>query len=104
MPEIEAFAASELAPDEIRQVEIAGRDPIAVYNLDGEFFATDDTCTHGEASLAEGDIDGGEVVCPFHMGSFDIRTGEACMAPCAKPLKVYPVRVEAGSVYVQVDE
>ncbi len=104
MPEVEALNASELAPGEIRQVEIDGHAPIAVYNLDGEFFATDDTCTHGEASLAEGDIEGDEVICPFHMGAFDIRTGEASVAPCAKPLRTYPVRVEDGTLFVEIGE
>jgi p-cumate 2,3-dioxygenase ferredoxin subunit len=103
MPDIEAFSANEIAPNEVRQVEVEGRPPIAVYNLDGEFFATDDTCTHGEASLAEGDVEGGEIICPFHMGAFDIRTGEACVAPCVDPVKSYPVRIEDGVVYVQVD-
>lgn len=104
MPDIAAFAVSELAPDEARQVEVKGREPVAVFNLDGEFFAIDDTCTHGEASLAEGDIEGDEVICPFHMGAFDIRTGEACMAPCVDPVRTYPVRIENGVVVVSVDE
>ncbi len=103
MPEIAACAADELGPNEIRQVFIDGRAPIAVYNLDGDFFATDDTCTHGEASLAEGDIEDGEIICPFHMGAFDIRTGEATAPPCVSPIRSYPVRVEDGTVYVAVD-
>jgi len=104
MPEIEACKTSELAPDEICEVQVEGRKSIAVYNLDGDFFATDDTCTHGDASLAEGDIEGGEVICPFHMGAFDIRTGEATAPPCVSPIRVYPVRIEGDIVYVQVDE
>lgn len=103
MPEIAACNADDLGPDEILQVFVEGRSPIAVYNLDGDFFATDDTCTHGDASLAEGDIEDGEIICPFHMGAFDIRTGEATAPPCVSPIKAYPVRVEDGTVYVQVD-
>ncbi|MFT4564989.1 MAG: p-cumate 2,3-dioxygenase ferredoxin subunit [Gammaproteobacteria bacterium] len=103
MPEIKAFNASDLAPNEIRQLIVDGRPPIAVYNLDGEYFATDDTCTHGDASLAEGDIDGDEIVCPFHMGTFDIRTGEACSAPCAFPLKTHTVRVDDDVIYIEID-
>ncbi len=103
MSEIAACATEELAPDEILQVFVEGRAPIAVYNLDGEFFATDDTCTHGDASLAEGDIEDGEVVCPFHMGAFDIRTGEATAPPCVIPIRSYPVRIEGGTVYIEVD-
>jgi len=68
--------SSELKENEVLQVEIIGRPPIAVYNLCGQFFATDDTCTHGDASLSEGEIEEGEIYCPFHDGAFDIRTGK----------------------------
>jgi nitrite reductase/ring-hydroxylating ferredoxin subunit len=104
MPEIAACKTNELAPDEICEVQVEGRKSIAVYNLDGDFFATDDTCTHGDASLAEGDIEDGEVICPFHMGAFDIRTGEATAPPCVSPIRVYPVRIERDIVYVKLDE
>jgi nitrite reductase/ring-hydroxylating ferredoxin subunit len=103
MPEIPLFDPLELDPSEVRQVEIEGHDAIAIYNLDGEFFATDDTCTHGAASLAEGDIEGDEVICPFHMGAFNIRTGEAVVAPCVKAVRTYPVRVEDDMLYVEID-
>jgi len=68
--------SSELKKNEVLQVEIIGRPPIAVYNLGGQFFATDDTCTHGDASLSEGEIEEGEIYCPFQYGAFDIRTGK----------------------------
>ena len=104
MTTIKLFSADELGPGEVRRVEIDGRAPVAVYNLDGEFFATDDTCTHGEASLADGDVDGDEIICPFHMGAFDIRTGEATMAPCDKALQIYAVRVENGTAYLEAED
>lgn len=96
------FSASELGEGEIRQVELPGREPVAIYNLDGEFFATDDTCTHGEASLAEGDIDGDSIVCPFHMGAFDIRTGEVTVPPCAKALRTYPITQKGDELYIEI--
>ncbi len=104
MAEIALFNTDELAPGEIKLVVLDDRDPIAVYNLDGEFFATDDTCTHGEASLSEGDIEGDEVICPFHMGSFDIRTGEAVQGPCSEPIRAYPVRIDGDTLYVDIGE
>ena len=104
MKEVVAFNIDELSENEVRQVTLDGHAAIAIYNLGGEYFATDDTCTHGDASLAEGDIDGDEIVCPFHMGSFDIRTGEACSAPCAFPLKTYKVRIEQKMLYVEIGE
>jgi len=101
---VQLFLASELEVNEIRQVELDGREPIAIYNLDGEYFATDDTCTHGNASMAEGDIDGSEVYCPFHMGAFDIRTGEATVAPCSVPLKTYEVVIEDGYLFILMED
>ena len=104
MSKVKLFLASELEVNEIRQVELDAREPIAVYNLDGEYFATDDTCTHGNASMAEGDIDGSEVYCPFHMGAFDIRTGEATVAPCSVPLQTYEVVIEDGYLFILMED
>lgn len=89
-------------PGSVVQIEIDGRPPIALYNLDGEFHATDDTCTHGEASLAEGEICGDEIVCPYHMGAFAIRTGEVTMPPCAEALVTHAVSVSAELVRIEV--
>jgi len=70
---------------------------VALYQVDGEFFATDDTCTHGEASLSEdGSVEGHYVHCAWHNGSFDIRTGEACAMPCSIALRTWPIRVVNG--------
>lgn len=89
---------------EILRVEPPGRSPVAVYHLDGTFYATDDTCTHGNASLADGELDeDGTVECPFHAGTFDVRTGAATSFPCVVPLKTYPVVVEDGVVYVDLE-
>lgn len=83
------------------QVMIEGYPALAVFHLeDGGFYVTNDTCTHGDASLADGEIDGCEVECPFHAGAFDIKTGEPCGAPCSIPLKTYPSIVRSGQVYL----
>jgi nitrite reductase/ring-hydroxylating ferredoxin subunit len=76
--------------------------PIAVFNIDGEFFATDDTCTHETASLAEGYVDGDVVECAFHFAKFCIRTGAALSYPATEPLATYPVQVSDGQVLVDV--
>ena len=74
---------------------------LAVFNLDGEYFVTDDTCTHGPGSLSEGCIDGDIVECDFHNGGFNIRTGAVAMAPCMVPIKTYPVTIDAdGTVSI----
>jgi nitrite reductase/ring-hydroxylating ferredoxin subunit len=66
---------------------------LAVFNLDGEYFVTDDACTHGPGSLSEGCIDGDIVECDFHNGAFNIRTGAVAAAPCMVPVKTYPTTV-----------
>ncbi|MET4579047.1 non-heme iron oxygenase ferredoxin subunit [Ottowia thiooxydans] len=95
---------SEVAPDCPKRVELADRPPLAIFNLNGEFYVTDDTCTHGEASLCDGEIDGDVVECPFHQGAFDIRTGEAVGAPCVVNLKTYPVVIENGVIGIRLDQ
>jgi nitrite reductase/ring-hydroxylating ferredoxin subunit len=71
------------------RVVIAGYPPLAIYRLDGAFYATDDRCSHGDASLSMGFIEGGSIVCPLHFGSFDIRTGTPVDAPCSREIATY---------------
>ena len=85
------------------QVCLPGReDELTVYHLDDGFYAADDMCTHGMVSLAGGDIEDGEVICPLHGGAFDIRTGEATEPPCRVKLAVYDVVVEDDKVYAKL--
>jgi biphenyl 2,3-dioxygenase ferredoxin subunit len=75
---------------------------LAVFNLEGEFFVTDDQCTHGPGSLSEGCIEGDVVECDFHNGAFNIRTGEVAAAPCMVPLRTYRTVVnEDGFVSIE---
>ncbi len=72
---------------------------LAVYVVEGEAFATDDRCTHGNSSLAdEGCLEGYIIECGMHLGTFDIRTGEAVGPPCIKALRTYPVEIRDGQV------
>ena len=80
----------------------AGDLVLAVFNVDGEFFVTDDHCTHGPGSLSEGYIEGDVVECNFHNGQFNIRTGEVVSPPCMVPIKTYPAVVEDGKVFIEV--
>ena len=75
---------------------------LAVFNVDGEFFVTDDACTHGPGSLSEGYVEGDVVECNFHNGQFNIRTGEVVSSPCMVPVKTYRTVVEDGKVFVEV--
>ncbi|MFI6577844.1 bifunctional 3-phenylpropionate/cinnamic acid dioxygenase ferredoxin subunit [Nocardiopsis sp. NPDC050513] len=75
-------------------------DAIAVFHSDGEFHALDDTCTHAEASLAEGWIEDGQVECPMHSGRFCLRTGEALCMPATENARTHPVEVRDGEIWL----
>lgn len=94
---------ADIEPGCALQVQLDDRAPLALVRLGDEFFVMDDTCTHGAASMAEGDIVGGEIECPFHAGRFDIRSGAATAFPCTKALTVYPVKVEDDQVFAALD-
>ena len=98
---VELCKVEEVRAGEVRRVE-AGTLTLAVYNLDGAFYATDDACTHGPGSLSEGFVDGDTIECNFHQGVFNIRTGECVRPPCMIPVRTYRTVVEHGLVYVEV--
>jgi 3-phenylpropionate/trans-cinnamate dioxygenase ferredoxin subunit len=92
--------ASAIAENEATLVAVVP--PVAVFHLEDGYFATDDTCTHAESSLAEGIIEDGTVECEFHFAKFCVRTGAALTRPAVIPLATYPVRVLDGTVYVDL--
>ena len=95
---------ADLAPGEMRQVELPGGHKLAIYNVDGDFYVTDDLCTHGQSSLSdEGMLDGKIVECSWHFGAFDVTTGQALQMPCREPLKTWPVSVADGGIFVEAD-
>jgi nitrite reductase/ring-hydroxylating ferredoxin subunit len=96
---IDLCSTADVTPGNALRVE-AGDLTLAVFNVDGEFFVTDDMCTHGPGSLSEGYIDGDVVECNFHNGQFNIKTGEVVAPPCMIPVKTYPVAVENGRVTI----
>lgn len=67
---------------------------------DDGFFALGNICSHAYARLSDGHTEGNQVFCPLHMGSFDIRTGEAVASPCYEPIATYPTKVDGGIVFV----
>ena len=77
--------------------------PVALYNLDGQFFATHDICTHAHACLSDGYLEDGKVECPLHQGVFDVRTGKALSGPVDVDLQTFSVRIEDGEVLVDVE-
>ena len=78
-------------------------DEIAIYKTEaGEVFATDNICSHGHARLCDGFLEGHEIECPFHQGRFDIRSGEATLAPCSDAIRSYAAKIEDGRVWLRL--
>ena len=98
---IDLCSVDDVVSDWPHRVEAGGL-TLAVYLVDGEFFVTDDDCTHGPGSLSEGYLDGHIIECDFHNGAFDIRTGEVVAPPCMIPLKTYKAFTENGRVIIEV--
>lgn len=91
----------EVPVGEAKAVDVAGLS-VAIYNVDGAYFATNNVCSHDEAYLAEGWLDDDVVTCPAHGAEFSVRTGEALTLPASKPVATYPVKVEGDGIYVEV--
>lgn len=100
MPWLKALPATELALGAHARVDLGGQ-PILLAHLDDGWHAVHDTCLHRGASLAAGPLEGGVVTCHLHFWSFDVRTGACTQVPSAQ-LRVFPVKVEEGDVYVEV--
>lgn len=104
MGEVKTIKHTDLEANSVRQFYLEDDTALAIYNLGGEYFATSDVCTHGEASLSEGEVRGDEIICPYHEGSFDIRTGEPVAPPCVIALERYETRLDDdGYIYVTIE-
>ena len=97
---IQVADLSQIRQDRTRLCEV-GQQKVALYNIGGKIYATDDICTHGQASLADGYIEGDEIVCPLHDGRFCIPTGKATGAPCTVDIKTYSVKVVEGAIMLK---
>ena len=102
MQRLDLCSTADVAPGAAIRVEAGGL-TLAVYNIDGEFYCTDDLCTHGPGSLSEGYIDGDVVECNFHNGQFNIRTGEVVSPPCMNPIKTYKTVVEGDRILIEAE-
>jgi nitrite reductase/ring-hydroxylating ferredoxin subunit len=100
---VKVCPTSEVPENSVKSFEV-GNNVIAVYNVGGTFYATDNECTHGAASLADGILEGDTIECALHFGAFNVKTGEAVQAPCFTPLRTYKVVVENGQVCVDLEK
>ena len=99
MEYVKVATAADVPPGRAIRVEV-GDEPIAIFNVDGEFYAIGDICSHEEASLSEGDVFGTCVECPLHGAEFDLKTGKARTLPAVMPVASYPVRLEGDAILV----
>ncbi len=98
---IDIVSKADVPEDDVMGVDIDAKS-IALYQLDGEIFATDNICTHGNARLCDGFLEGHEIECPLHQGKFDIRSGKAMCAPLTEDIRTYPVKIEGDRVFIEI--
>ncbi len=101
MKEYEVAKVKDIPPGESKCVDVDG-DPVAIFNLDGQFYAISDTCTHAQASLSEGFVEEGIVTCPLHGAQFDIKTGKNMTMPAPVPVQTYTVKIEGDAIKIVV--
>jgi nitrite reductase/ring-hydroxylating ferredoxin subunit len=99
---VRVASVADVAAGDMKPVEVEGH-KLAVYHLDdGSWHASDNLCTHADALLTDGWLEGCIVECPLHAGRFDLRNGAGQGAPIETDLTIYPVRVDAGEVFVRL--
>ncbi len=99
---VRVCSQSEIAPETPKAFEIGDR-RLAVFNIEGKFYVTDDECTHASASLADGILDGDVIECSLHFGAFHVPTGAVKAPPCSIALRTYKVVLQGNDVFVDLD-
>ena len=99
---VDAFPASEIGRGEWQVLELDDID-IAIFNIDGEYFAIQDTCTHDGGCLTGGQVDGSVITCPRHGAQFDIKTGKALTPPAYEDLQTFTVQLNNNLVQIKYD-
>ncbi len=102
-PYVKVAEASAVPPGSVVQAQV-GDLTLAVANVDGEYFALDGTCTHVRGPLAEGDLEGAALTCPWHGGRFDVRTGQVLRPPPRMSTRTFPVTIDGGALLVEVPD
>lgn len=99
---VKVAQVGELAPGNKKQIDVEGL-AIALFNVDGQYYAIEDICTHDGAPLAHGRFRGNEITCPRHGARFDVCTGKALCMPAFEPVDTYPVQVQGSDILVEVE-
>lgn len=95
------FALADLAPDSVVAIDTLAHGRVALYRTGSGLYATQDLCTHGNASLADGFLEGDEIECPLHAGRFCVRTGQATEAPADVPLRTFRLSTADGEIFIE---
>jgi len=98
---IPVCTAADVAPGSVKSFELGGV-LVAVYNINGTFYATEACCTHSFANLADGILEGDVIECSLHFGTFHVPSGKAVQAPCFTDLKTFRTEVRDGQVLVDL--
>lgn len=99
---VRVCAQSDVAPETVQAFDVADR-RLAVFNIGGKIYVTDDECTHASASLADGILEGDVIECAVHLGAFHVPTGEATAPPCSVALRTYRVVLQGDGVFADLD-
>jgi nitrite reductase/ring-hydroxylating ferredoxin subunit len=99
---VRVCAQSDIAAETVKAFEV-GDLRLAVYNIAGKFYATDDECTHAAASLADGILEGDVIECSLHFGAFHVPTGAVTAPPCSVPLRTYLVVLQGEDICVDLE-
>lgn len=99
---VDVAAVEDIAENRCVLADVDGI-PVAVFNIDGEFLAIEDECSHEAYPLSDGTVEGDTIICAMHGAQFSLRTGEVLSAPASEPVATYAVRVANGKVQVQID-
>lgn len=99
---VKVAAVSELAPGEKKQINLEGVE-VALFNVNGEYYAIEDVCTHDGAPLAHGRFRGEEITCPRHGARFNVKSGAALCMPAFEPVETYQVKIEGDDILIEVD-
>ncbi|MDO8277506.1 MAG: non-heme iron oxygenase ferredoxin subunit [Burkholderiaceae bacterium] len=95
-------AQADVSPGAVLPVQV-GEESVALYSIDGVIYATSNVCTHEEAWLSEGYLDGDCIECPLHAAVYEVRTGRLRGGPMCPDLKTYPIRIEGSEVFIDLD-
>src|SRR5512138_653901 len=99
---VKAAQAGDIASGDRKIIQVEGAF-IAIFNLDGQYYAIEDVCSHDDGPVAEGDLEGYEIVCPRHGARFDIRDGRVLSFPAITPIRSFPVKIEGNDILIEME-